>query len=777
MLFMKKIKTTLLCLLGLVVLPLAGCSKGNPEIKFDSKTIEGLIGNTAKKYVENFDAGKFASNCKLDNAVTCKHDELLNAFKLAFDGHLPEAVGERKYLGYFGDVEIARTLNESETNNFDFLNNIGLVGSSYDPDEVMDMNDTQLYVERLYKYFGNNQKDDFARAVNSDFYFEDTDDLNWKFNESKSLSKIIGEKEVMKNVEELYLQMEKDNYEPTVSNLDKYYFGEEKYNPLSDSYYLDTLDTIKNLDNIDDLVKYEAMLQNTVSFNLFGFQLNDIGALSKSENYTVSLANNIMNIGEIASVSSEDVYVASLESKINEYTVLLEKYTPLEDSEVDEYIDSYKKLVDYVRDCFFEYASEYLDSYGYTYLYDLFNMINSIGAEYNAEDFFGATSKADYCFASIPEVVAGYFVAFLILDNDLTFEEVRNFSYLSFVVGSCKLLAKIDQNGLDAYTFFYLSQFTIMGYYQNTDNYDNTYNYLSNAVDEIKEEYASVIRKNKTLSAKGKLALIDKIKKIEYTVMLTNSDGTYVDFSKLFNHKYSDSILQAYLNNKNFVAKELLRYSIEKKYVQEAYIYHYNLFVSNAFYTRVSNCIDIPCGAALFVGADYSKVIEEEILGKIGIVIGHELSHSIDPDGIYYDADGNYVASSIVPAGDLGIYDEAKEKLIEFYSIETSTEVMQDGGDVIAEAVADNFGLQVIVSYLENKESFDFGKFFIYLARNFVAKGTWANMQYHIDDDEHPFGAERVNCMFRNSSKFQEVFKFQEGDAMYRAAEDIIKIL
>lgn len=763
-------------MMAIFSLSIIGCGPINVQVNFDENTIEGLIGITARKYIENFNDSRFAKECNLNDKVSCTHDELLNAIRLAFGNNLPEFSGERKYAGYFGDVVKSRDLTEKEEENSAFLHNIGLIEKEYNPDEILDMDDAKVYMSRLYRYFGNNYKDDFGRAMNYDFFYNDINDSDWTYDKKEYKEKTLDNDRVQDNVEKIYLEMKENQYEPSVANVDQYYYGDAVYDIKKDEYFIGQLNDIQNCKNIDELAELEAQFQELNSINAFGLQTGRLYTANKNDG---SLAEVIcrLGLGEIVFTSDEETYEKRFETKMKNFEELLTKFSPLEEQEISDYMFSYRSIVNSLHLYCVANWSEYCDINLYTYFNDLvINVDGSLGQGI-FECFFGDFGECTYAVMPINEMLFNYFLIFYVCVEQIPFETFRDFCYVSYIAENKSFLDRIANGKLDKYLLTYLTEFSIMGYYQHTDAYSENLNYCIDMIDDIKEEYKNTINNSDNISSVGKEALIDKIENIDYTIMLNSSDSAY-NIEDEFEYEYTGSLFKDYVHNKNFICSHFERVALDGEYRFESFIFSYDLFISNAMYHSSVNSISLYCGAVLCPAVDYSTISAEEIYAILGVVVGHELSHSIASKTIYYDKNGTYIPTSILPEEDLDLYKSAQEKFVNYYNSELTTGISQDGSVVLDEAIADNFGLQVVVNLLESKGNIDFKKFFVLFANYFISKVTMSYYLKVIDEEEtHPAGPERLNLLLRNCLKFQQIYKFSKIDGMYRSAEDIIRVL
>ncbi len=203
-------------------------------------------------------------------------------------------------------------------------------------------------------------------------------------------------------------------------------------------------------------------------------------------------------------------------------------------------------------------------------------------------------------------------------------------------------------------------------------------------------------------------------------------------------------------------------------------IWTVNILQCNAFYNKQDNSINIILGILddAFYNEDMSR---EELLGGIGTVIGHEISHAFDEKGSQFDENGNLKAWW--KDEDHKAYGDRMAVLSGYFDGITGfngTNVI--GSNVSAEAAADMAGMKVML-YLAGKEpDFDYDRFFRQYA-SIWRTITSPEAEYDkLLKDQHPLNYLRTNVTLQQYDEFYEEYGINEGDGMYLAPEERVAV-
>lgn len=188
------------------------------------------------------------------------------------------------------------------------------------------------------------------------------------------------------------------------------------------------------------------------------------------------------------------------------------------------------------------------------------------------------------------------------------------------------------------------------------------------------------------------------------------------------------------------------------------------------------NEIVFPCG---ILQSPYFDLYADDALnyGGIGMVIGHEITHSFDDQGAQYDKDGN--VTNWWTKEDYEKFKARTQQVIDQYSSFTVLDsVHVKGALTVGENTADIAG--VAIAYDAFKLT-DQGKdttrldgftpdqrFFISIARIWRVKTRDEFLRMYVNTNPHSPAKWRVNGPLMNFTPFYEAFNVQPGDKMYK---------
>jgi predicted metalloendopeptidase len=205
----------------------------------------------------------------------------------------------------------------------------------------------------------------------------------------------------------------------------------------------------------------------------------------------------------------------------------------------------------------------------------------------------------------------------------------------------------------------------------------------------------------------------------------------------------------------------------------------------NAYYNPSYNEIVFP--AAILQPPFFNFTADAAVnYGGIGAVIGHEISHGFDDSGADFDADGNLV--NWWTEKDLTQFNALGDSLAAQYSrIEVLPEVFINGKFTLGENIGDLGGVNAAYDGLQMhlKEHGNPGeidgftpeqRFFMSWATVWRTKMRDEALKNRIKTDPHSPGMYRATQPLLNIDAFYKAFDIKEGDGMYLAPEERIKI-
>jgi putative endopeptidase len=205
----------------------------------------------------------------------------------------------------------------------------------------------------------------------------------------------------------------------------------------------------------------------------------------------------------------------------------------------------------------------------------------------------------------------------------------------------------------------------------------------------------------------------------------------------------------------------------------------------NAYFNPLNNEIVFP--AAILQPPFYNYTADDAVnYGGIGAVIGHEISHAFDDSGARFDGDGN--VNNWWTEDDLKEFEARGNQLAEQYSaIEVLDSVFINGKFTLGENIGDLGGVLgaydgLQLSFEKNGRPEDIDGFTAE-QRFFMSWATvWRTLTREdalrtlIKTDPHSPGIQRATQPLKNIDAFYEAFDIKEGDQMFLAPEERVRI-
>nr|WP_317630819.1 M13 family metallopeptidase [uncultured Flavobacterium sp.] len=205
----------------------------------------------------------------------------------------------------------------------------------------------------------------------------------------------------------------------------------------------------------------------------------------------------------------------------------------------------------------------------------------------------------------------------------------------------------------------------------------------------------------------------------------------------------------------------------------------------NAYFNPANNEIVFP--AAILQPPFYDYKADEAVnYGGIGAVIGHEISHAFDDSGSRYNAEGNL--ENWWTDEDLKQFTQLGGSLADQYSqLEPLPGIFVDGKFTLGENIGDlggvqaaYDGLQIFLNKNGNPGLIDGftpeQRFFISWGTIWRTKSRDEAIKNQVKTDPHAPGMYRAYVPLQNVEQWYQAFDIKEGDKLYIAPEQRVKI-
>ena len=195
----------------------------------------------------------------------------------------------------------------------------------------------------------------------------------------------------------------------------------------------------------------------------------------------------------------------------------------------------------------------------------------------------------------------------------------------------------------------------------------------------------------------------------------------------------------------------------------------------NAYYLPTDNSINILAGILGGVFFDEDGGIEE-VMGGIGMVVAHEITHAFDKHGSQYDKNGN-LGQSWWTDEDRAAFTKLTDRVAQYWNgIEVLPGLNVDGDLCVGETVADLGGMACMCQVAHGIEGFDYAKMFEAYARDWRTVESQPLAEYLLINDVHAPAHLRTNATVQHLQEFYDAFDVQPGDGMYLTPEDRLRV-
>jgi putative endopeptidase len=283
----------------------------------------------------------------------------------------------------------------------------------------------------------------------------------------------------------------------------------------------------------------------------------------------------------------------------------------------------------------------------------------------------------------------------------------------------------------------------------------------------IRKSIIQGLEDNKWLSSSTKKEAIKKIKVARLFLVKPQKEADW-DFMPVQKYSTDKMYANAALYSRTAEDKQFKEMSEDRNPDQ----WGMGPLTVNAYYSGFDNKFVLPMGILQYPFFD-DKSLDIENLAAIGSVVGHELGHGIDDQGSKFDFSGK--VRQWFAEKDLKEFQNRGAAFVEQFN-----KIGHDGKLTLGENIGDHVGIRFSYNAafpdpakvsVEDKK-----KFFESYARNWCMVATPATVQRLLKTDPHANAWERINQQVVHMDGFYEAYNCKEGDKMYRASADRIKV-
>lgn len=748
--------------------PLSSSSSSAPSSTSASTSLDPVagqlvkaVGQAASKYNGGLSIEAVAMKAGVALEAPSTYGNLLLLLQAGFSDSMPELKGQRKYGGYFSLPENVIYRDPAVKKALEWLVSYGLWGNDFfDEDELVSDYALETIIARFYTYFGTNQKDDFFAAVNHDYLYEQTEDATLESNAQYFRTQLMNSGTAQTNcvsyASELASSSSKEA--PFYQTAKRYYEGTLDYSFLTDEKALSAISSRNAISSLDDwALAAESSLLEFGGCELVCFAgVNEIG---QGDVVLASVGKYATFATDYASVEEETTQglipsVLGLGFPVLEATSLAKTYMVFQNATRDIYnTEPYKSLAK---------KPAYLISP--TTGQDLFE-------QYGIDlDLKGLLLSGGFTDEEIKKIVTVDSGALLSLGKSLlsaSVEQLRALSLVEYSFNNYQSMIYAKGTPQTSTAFIALIENNLAADYMATSDYSDSFAALLSLFNGIKTVFGERISSSSWLSEEGKAAAQEKLDALQYTMAGKSSDGTYLNYEDR-RVSLDGTIRAAFARRARNQMKITLSEIVDKLKPGKLTLLGWQPFSTNAFYMQDDNTINITFGAIFCVDKNLQSVSKEQLYGQVGFVLGHEVTHGFDSQGVFYDKNGAKGSEGIIPKTDMANFSALAQKVADLYRREEVLPgLVQESNNTITETMADLGGISFMEALGQKDPSFSFQEFYAALAGAFGTKTTRSMYLTAFRYDVHPILRARCNAPLRNSELFQKTYGLVEGDGMY----------
>lgn len=730
-----------------------------------------VVTNAASKYNGGLTAEKITTDAGLSLEAPATYGNMVLLLKSAFSSVMPDLAGQRVYGGiytlpdsyFYTDAKVKKAL--------EWMVSYGLWGNdNFVQNDTVSEDALNTIIKRFYTYFGTNEKDDFFATTNHDFLYEDSTDSEITPTTDYVKGKLLNTSETQKNIKAYSKTFADANTtdSPFYKQALGYYDGTLDYSFFADSEVTTELANIKAISDVASWSTYASKL------------LSDYGGCELLYYAGVSqLSTGLAPIFNVGVAPYFAVNGASNETYTNLISKIFTDSMNLTAEEASTYSKAFfsfqaKATTTYEGD-------DFKDEKGETsYIYDATNDKDLFANNDVSFDFKSIMTSGGFTSAEQAEIVtldAGAFLTYGKTILSATVDELVATTLFEYAISNGSAIGYEKGTAGDTSKFMNLVGNNLAYDYMQTQDWTDSFNAFVDLFDGIKESFTSRVDSSSWLSDAGKTAVKEKLNAVSYLMVGKKSDNTLLDYAS---RKIASglSIKDSFAKASRLKVKCIIDDVIAGGSGIEVYLLNAGPFYANAFYAPTLNSINITFASIFCIGTTLKGVSKEKLYGKIGYILGHEITHGFDSNGVLYDKTGKSVPAGIIPSDDMTKFTALTKKVISIYQKEEVLPgLVQDSNLTVTECAADIGGMVLMETLGSKVTGFDYKEFYKQYADGSgckITRGAYCDDGYLVD--VHPYGRVRVNCLLANSAKFQSTYELKEGDGMYRSSADQVVI-
>ena len=700
--------------------------------------------------------------------------EALVMLDRAFGG-IPEIKGYNKYIAIpqenFTDIP-----DWAETELADvFASGIvaGKAEGIFAPDDNVTAEEMKLFIQRVFRVFGTNPKDDFYAAVNKEYF--DNAVIPEGMASVSSLDGQLTDNQLMDMMKEISASNpDKNSKEGKIKILYDNYLNKDARNELGFDAIKADWDKIEAIETISDLVDSDFI----DTFLDFAVTIDSLDS-TKYANVFVTMS---INSKEMFEGKAEGQKAAFLKYVKTLFT--LAGYTEAEAAAAADDMFNFRAEVA-------EASLSTIEARNVNNIYNIYSLdeIKAVFPNLDIEKVFDSTGLKLKDRFIVKDVGAMEKMAELLVDENIDtlktyLKAVKLISYSDYMSDDFAEASTtydsevmgIEGTLSDEYYAMDFVRGQLSSYVGEIYGAKYTTEKVKSDITEMINEMIDVYRKRITnLDWMSDATKEKAIRKLDTMAMKVGTADVWpeiaLDGMELRSYEDGGSLVENLKTISDANMADI--YANEGKEVDHSK-WMMMPHIVNAGYLAPFNDIIFPIAILLIPEVYDENASYESNLGAIGYIIGHELSHAFDRTGSQYDENGNAV--NWWTEEDAEAFAELCQNVIDFYDgQETAPGLVVNGELTLGENTADMGGLSVALEIASTKENFDYKAMFESFAKVWREVSSRESVEYYLSDVHAPASV-RVNRTLQACDKFYEVYGITEGDGMWIAPEERVSI-